>query len=50
MKINMQLVKAAQKSGGDRYESKDGLVIYFPQSISRPDGKSCRPEINITVE
>lgn len=38
-KVIVKLVKAARKSGGDRYESEDGFVIYIPQEISRSNGK-----------
>ncbi len=39
-KTIVYLKRAARKSGGDRYESKDGFVIYIPQDISRPRGKA----------
>jgi hypothetical protein len=48
--IKMELAKAAKKSGGDKYMSDDEqLTIYFPQSISRPDGEPV-DQITITVE
>ena len=36
--IIVELKRPAKKSGGDRYESTDGFVIYIPQKISRPGG------------
>jgi hypothetical protein len=47
MKIKVYLKKAARKSGGDRYESLDGFVIYIPQDISRKGGV---PAQTITVQ
>ncbi len=40
MKIKFHLVKPARKSGGDKYESSEGvsMTIYIPQTISRPKG------------
>ena len=43
MKITFHLIKAARKSGGDRYEAdvegeERPVVFYFPQSISRAGG------------
>lgn len=42
--IELELVKMARKSGGDRYEGEfqgNDYVQYIPQNISRPNN---RPE------
>lgn len=55
MNIKMKLERQAKKSGGDRYKgtttnTAEELVIYFPQSISRPNGKEPAKEIDITID
>ena len=54
MKYTFKLVRPAKSNGGDRYEhstkgSEDHMVFYFPQSISRKEGKPIK-EITITIE
>ena len=48
--IIVELKRAARKSGGDRYESADGFVIYIPQDISRPSAAGPLDSIKITFE
>lgn len=38
--VVFNLVSPAKKSGGDKYQALNGdeFTIYFPQSISRPNG------------
>lgn len=48
-KVEVTLAKPAKKSGGDRYESTDGFVIYIPQGISRPAGVPLR-KLEITFK
>lgn len=48
--VVVNLVRAAKKAGGDRYESKDGFVIYIPQDISRPTGGIPLDSIKVTFE
>jgi hypothetical protein len=47
--ITVNLKKPARKSGGDRYESDSGFVIYIPQDISRPAGTPLQT-IKVTFE
>lgn len=47
--VEVQLIREARKSGGDRYESGKGFIIYIPQEISRPKGIPL-PEITVTFE
>lgn len=49
MKTKFKLVKAANKSGGDRYEDETGWTVYFPQEISRKTGAPAK-ELTVTVE
>ena len=54
MKLTFHLIKAARKSGGDRYEADvEGepkpVVFYFPQTISRPGG-SIKPVIELEIK
>ena len=35
-----ELESAAKKSGGDKYKHSESFNIYFPQSISRENGKA----------
>lgn len=45
----VELKRAAKNSEGDRYESPNQeFVIYIPQYISRPDGKTPLDRIKIT--
>ncbi len=50
--VIVKLTKAARKSGGDKYESQSGIVIYIPQFISRPNGTNLPPLqfIKVTFE
>ena len=48
-KITLYLKRAARKTGGDRYESKNGFTIYIPQTISRPEGV-IKDVIEVTFE
>ena len=45
------LDKRARFKGGDRYvcRSDHGFNIYFPQSISRPNGEEAKPQIKIRI-
>ncbi len=52
--LSFIFVRAAKEGGGDRYEygvkkTPDYMVIYFPQSISRPTGLPI-PLIKVTIE
>ena len=47
--VIVELKRPARKAGGDRYESKDGFVIYIPQDISRPSGLPL-PLITVTFK
>lgn len=40
IKFIFKIERPARKSGGDRYEcdENEDWKVYFPQSISRPDG------------
>lgn len=52
VKVEMFLVKPAKKKGGDRYEGivkDENLVVYIPQSISRPKGAP-RQKIVLTFD
>ena len=52
MEVTFDLLKAAAKSGGDKYGGKvqgQEWVVYFPQAISRPDGKP-RKTIGIVIK
>jgi hypothetical protein len=54
MKLTFHLIKAAKKSGGDRYEAavegeERPVVFYFPQSISRRGG-SIKPVIELDIK
>lgn len=46
-----KLVQKAKSSGGDKYvsETNENFNIYFPQDISRTDGK-VHEKLKITVE
>ncbi len=46
------LVKAAKKTGGDKYvcETNEEFVIYFPQSYSRNENKQPKDKITILIE
>lgn len=51
--LKLKLTRPAAKQGGDRYECQieneaKPLVLYFPQSISRKDGK-VREILNINI-
>ena len=50
--ITVYLKRKAKKSGGDRYESEQGFVIYIPQYLSRPNGTENAPlgAIKVTFE
>lgn len=48
--ITVYLKRKARKSGGDRYEAKDGFVIYIPQYLSRPNGQEPLTAIKVTFE
>lgn len=48
--MTVELKRPARKSGGDRYESKGGFVIYIPQDISRPEKDTPLQTIKITFE
>jgi len=49
--IQVNLVKAAKKSGGDKYESIDGkFTPYIPQDISRPDKGAPISSFTITFQ
>ena len=50
MDLVFKLVAAAKKSGGDKYvcETDESFVIYFPQSISRENGKA-KEKITIKI-
>ncbi len=50
--IEFGLTTEAKKSGGDKYtaESDDTFVIYIPQRISRPNGKTASKNITITIK
>ena len=53
MEVTFDLLKAAAKSGGDKYGGKvqgQEWVVYFPQTISRPDGKTSKKVIGITIK
>ena len=48
----LYLTRIARKSGGDRYEcTVDGemVIVYWPQSISRPEGKPWE-KLRVTIE
>ena len=52
--IHLDLVREAQKKGGDRYEGliphvEEPFVVYLPQSISRPEGIALE-SMNVTFE
>lgn len=52
--FEFKLTRPARKAGGDRYEYKekghpDFMVLYFPQSISRPDGVPLNT-LKVTIE
>ena len=49
----MEMTRPAHKGGGDRFETMPGqpfpkLVIYFPQEVSRTEGK-LNKRIELTV-
>jgi hypothetical protein len=50
MKVIFKLEKQARSGGGDKYlaEGNDKFNIYFPQAISRVDGK-VRDEIVVDI-
>ena len=46
----MILTRPARKSGGDRYETGDGMIVfYLPQEHSRESGKPIE-KIKLTIE
>ena len=52
--FQFNLTRPARKAGGDRYEYEekghpDFMVLYFPQSISRPNGVPL-DSLSVTVE
>ena len=47
--IKVELLKQARSYGGDKYQSRDGWVIYIPQHISR-QALSPAPRLTITIE
>lgn len=54
-KINLELVQAARKSGGDKYEGDvkgetRPFSIYVPQVISRANGPTPAEKITVTIE
>ena len=48
--ITVKLIKPAKKSGGDKYESDQGFVIYIPQYISRPDRLNPSKSFTVTFK
>lgn len=48
--FTFKLLQAAKKTGGDKYvcETDDTFVVYFPQSVSRKDGKK-EPIASLTM-
>lgn len=48
--FTLKLTKPARSYGGDRYENETGSVtVYFPQTITRPEGEPVK-EIKMTLE
>lgn len=55
MKLTFILTRPAKRSGGDRYEAvvegeDKPFVVYFPQKLSRPEGKLPYGEITVTLD
>ena len=52
-KVTLTLKRLVRKKGGDRYETVlpngESWVVYFPQSISRPEGTP-KKMITLNVE
>ena len=48
----LHLIQKAKRFGGDKYESKSGMIIYVPQHISREDMGRGEPRqlIKVTFE
>ena len=54
MKVVLNLTRPAKSKGGDRYEvtlveGENPLVIYLPQSITRPSGGKPLSKINMEL-
>ena len=54
-RLEFFLTRPARKQGGDRYEADfEGepkpITFYFPQGISRPDGRTPLPSLVVSVE
>ena len=52
--IILKLAQEAKKTGGDKYSGQtinnEDINIYFPQSITRPDGKKPIESFKLTLE